>query len=225
MNVKLLLLAAIAALPAKAQTRLTDINSGTGDANPINFFTYGSNVYFLAKQAANRQEWYQLNTTNNTVTQRTNDHSQISGGVIFRAPTRIGNNVFVASSKNSTTPNLYFSRFDLTTGTEPQWNPTNATSPNDPLAFFEDPATGNVFLTMFSPASAGNQIYQWDKNNGNVTQISTIANAGVGSTGNNTNGALAVIGNNIYTSSYGGTGNNLNFPIIIPISSRVRIPK
>ncbi|GEM_PF-1425832 len=211
--------AVMAALPVSAQTRLTDINPNAGDANPQNFFTYGSNIYFLAKPATDRQEWYQLNTTNNTVTQRSNDHSQISGGVIFRAPVRIGDNVFVASSKNSTTPNLYFSRFDLTTGTEVQWNPNNASSPNDPLAFVEEPVTGDVYATSFDAVSVSNQIFRWEKTTGNLTQFTSIGNAGVGSTGNNTNGALAVIGNNIYTTSFGGSGNNLNFPIVISRST------
>ncbi len=221
MNMKSLLWAAavVAVMPASAQTRLSDINPGTGDANPQNFFVYGSNIYFLAKEAANRQEWYQLNTLNSTVTQRTNDHSQLSGATIFRPPLRIGNNVFVASSKTGTSPNLYFSRFDLTTGTEAQWNPNNASSPNDPLLFTEDPATGNVYATLFDANSVTNQIFKWDKTTGNLTQFSSVGNAGLGSTSNTTNGALAIIGNNIYTTSYGGSGNNLNFPIVISMAS------
>lgn len=221
MNTKLLLLAvaAIAALPASAQTRLTDINPGTGDANPQNFFTYGSDVYFLAKQAADRQEWYRLNTNDNTLSQRTSDHSQLSGAVIFRAPVRIGNNVFVASSKGGPSSNLYFSRFDLTTGNEVQWNPNNAGSPTDPLAFVEEPVTGDVYATLYDAVSVSNQIFRWEKTTGNLTQFTSIGNAGVGSTGNNINGALAVIGNNIYTTSYGGSGNNFNFPIVISRST------
>lgn len=220
MNTKLLLLAAaaIAVLPASAQTRLTDLNSNAGDANPQNFFTYGSDVYFLAKPATDRQEWYRLNTADNTVSQRTNDHSQISSGTIFRPPARIGNNVFVASSKNSTTPNLYFSRFDLTTGNEVQWNPNSASSPNDPLLFTEDAATGNVYATLQLGAN-GNQLFKWDKTNGNLTQFSTIGNLGIGSNGNTTNGALVVIGSNIYSVAYGGTNNNYNFPIIISMAN------
>lgn len=211
--------AAIAALPATAQTRLTDINPSTGDANPQNFFVYGSNIYFLAKQASDRQEWYRLNTSDNTLSQRTSDHSQLSGAVIFRAPMRIGNNVFVASSKGGPSSNLYFSRFDLTTGNEVQWNPNNAGSPTDPLAFFEEPVTGDVYATLYDAVSVSNQIFRWEKTTGNLTQFTSIGNAGVGSTGNNTNGALAVIGNNIYTTSYGGSGNNFNFPIVISRST------
>lgn len=211
--------AAIAALPASAQTRLTDINPNTGDANPQNFFVYGSNIYFLAKQASDRQEWYRLNTNDNTVSQRTSDHSQLSGAVIFRPPVRIGNNVFVASSKGGPNPNLYFSRFDLTTGNEVQWNPNNAGSPTDPLAFVEEPVTGDVYATLYDAVSVTNQIFRWEKTTGNLTQFTTIGNAGVGSTGNNTNGALAIIGNNIYTTSYGGSGNNLNFPIVISMAT------
>ncbi|MBL7707360.1 MAG: T9SS type A sorting domain-containing protein [Taibaiella sp.] len=211
--------AAIAVLPASAQTRLSDINPNAGDANPQNFFVYGSNIYFLAKEATNRQEWYQLNTTNNTISQRTNDHSQLSGATIFRPPMRIGDNVFVASSKGGPSSNLYFSRFDLTTGNEVQWNPNNASSPTDPLAFAEEPVTGNVYATLFDAGSVTNQVFRWEKTTGNLTQFSSIGNAGLGSTSNTTNGALVVIGNNIYTTSYGGSGNNLNFPIVISMAT------
>ncbi len=187
-----------------SQTAVTSLPYGSSTISKL--FLKGTSFYFLGKPAADAQEWYRFNTSTNTLTQLTNDHYRTTGGTIFRAPSRIGDNVFVATAKPTTQQDIEFSRFDLTTGTEAQWIDlfpgisSNGISPNysDPIVYGEDPATGYVYFRP-SIAGEGNQMHYWKPSDNSITKLASVG----GSTGigQNSSSFIVFIGDTLYSSA------------------------
>lgn len=181
-----------------AQTAVTNLSYGSATIGKL--YPKGNKVYFICKYAADAQEWFSLNTSNNTLTQITNDHHHNSGGTIFRTPYLIGDNVFVASAKPTALQDIEFSRFNLTTETE-QWVDLypgmNGVNPNysDPIVYAEDPSNGYVYMR---PALAsGNQLHYWKPSDNSVTKVSNVT----GGIGQNSSIGMVFIGDTIYTAA------------------------
>jgi ELWxxDGT repeat protein len=177
------------------------------------FYVYNNKLFFMGRSAANTQEYFKLDLSNNNVTQLTNDHYRSSGGTIFRTLYNFGTNVFSGAAKPNAEQNIEFSRFDLTTETE-QWvdlhpgyepvygNPYSS----DPIYFSEDKSSGKVYFNPWIPAS-GNQIHYWDPSNNSIVQLGNV-NAPTGISQNSSSG-IVYIGDSLYTVATIGSNTSL----------------
>jgi len=197
-------------LQAFSQTAVTNFSYGSTTISKL--FVKGTSIYFLAKPAADAQEWHRFNTADNSVTQLTNDHFRSTSSVIFRAPVRIGDNVFVAAAKPTTQMDIEFSRFDLNTGTEAQWVDLypgmNGANPNysDPIVYGEDPSNGYVYFRP-SISGEGNQMHYWKPSDNSITKLASIG--GSGGIGQNSSSPIVFLGDTIYTSATIGGADGL----------------